>query len=344
MSDSSISSSSERASARLFLAKGTIFVVLFYGFAMLASAVFARVVDWRAYQDPRARLFWDTETNQADVIFLGDSVFTSTFVNAPEDGFSSVVQQMTGKRVFNGALDGADPPDFLRAAQLLVSNGTRNSIVILDVMPNRALAFQQEPTAGNYPGQFERVVGDDVVTRVLVKLRQPLIILDPDILMNCLQKKSYYESGHDQVWFRDGDLARRRFQVFEQQVPTASSRPFDWIERVDAILRQNGDRLVVFISPLNNDLIDAYASEEKAAQYHALYSAEHARLVDYLQHADIFYIDGTGKFDSDSFADMVHVNKRGNRRFAELIAGYLQSNPNAQIKSSSNASASRQTF
>jgi hypothetical protein len=343
MSDLFTSSSNRPVGAKAFLAKAMIFVGLFYASAMLASVLFARCVDWRTYQDPRDRLFWDS-TSQTDVIVLGDSVFASSFVNSPRDSLASIVQEMTRRRVFNGALDGADPPDFLKAAQLLASNGTHGATVVLDVMPNRALTFRREElTAGNYPGRFQRVLGDNLVSRALVKLRQPLIILDTDILMNCLQKKQFYgiEPRRDRVWYRDGDMAHRRFQVFEQQVTFAPFQPFDWINDVDSILKHSGDRLVVFISPVNDDLIDTYASGENARKYHALYSAADARLIDYLQHAGIPYIDGTGQFDSNSFADMIHVNTRGERHFAELIAGYLQSNTSTQAKSASSTSSAQ---
>jgi hypothetical protein len=335
----STSSSNEPAGAKVLFAKAAIFVVVFYGVAMVASVLFARVVDWRAYQDPRERLFWDNAVSQADVIFLGDSVFDSSFVNSPQDAFADIVQEMTGKRVFDGALNGAEPPDFLSAAQLLVTNGIRGATVVLDVMPNRSLAFRrQEQTSGNYPGRFRRVLGDNVVSRALVNVRKPLIVLDPDILLNCLkQQKHFYGVGasRDRVWYSDGDMARRRFEVFQQQVTSGPFQSLDWIKDVDSILKQNSNRLVVFISPVNNVLIDAYSSKEDTVKYGALHAAAHSRLVEYLRHTAVPYIDATDQLDSDSFADMVHVNKRGNRRFAELIAGYLQSNPDNEASSAS---------
>lgn len=331
MMGSFTSSSNEPVGANVFFAKAAIFVGVFYGLAMVASVLFGRAVDWRAYQDPRERLFWDSSISEAAVIFLGDSVFDSSFVNSPQDSFANIVQELTGKRVFNGALNGAEPPDFLSAARLLGTNGVRGAIVILDVMPNRSLAFRrQEQTSGNYAGRFRRVLGDNGVSRAVAIVRQPLIVLDPDILLNCLkQRKHFYGVGalRDRVWYSDEDMARRRFEVFQQQLTSGPFQSLDWIKEADSILKQNGNRLVVFVSPANNALIDSYSSTENADKYRALYSAAHSRLVEYLRHTTIPYIDATGQLDSDSFADMVHVNKRGNRRFAELIAGYLQSNP-----------------
>ena len=320
-------------------AKVAIFVAVFYGVAMAASVLFSRAVNWRTYQNPRERLFWDDTISKADVIVLGDSVFDSSFVNSPDDAFANIVQQMTGKRVFNGALNGAEPPDFLSAAQLLVTDGVRGATVVLDVMPNRSLAFRRpEQTNGNYPGRFRRVIGDDVVSRALAKVRQPLTILDPDILLSCLKRtRDFYGVGplHDRVWHSDGDMARRRFEVFQQQVTFGPFQSLDWIEDVGSILKQNGNSLVVFISPVNNALIDSYSSAADASKYRALLAAAHDRLVEYLRRTSVPYIDATGQLDSDSFADMVHVNKRGNRRFAELIAGYLQSDPDTEVSSAS---------
>lgn len=339
MSGSFTSSSNEAAGAKVLVTKIAIFVLLFYGGAMVASVLFARIVDWRAYQNPQERLFWDNALSQADVIVLGDSVFDSSFVNSPQDGFASIVQEMTGKRVLNGALNGAEPPDFVNAAKLLVADGVRGATVVLDVMPNRSLAFQRvEQASGNYPGRFRRVLGDDVVSRALAKVRRPLIALDPDILFNCLKRqKRFYGVGasRDRVWYSDGDMALRRFEVFQQQVTSGPFQSLDWIRDVDSILKQNGNTLVVFVSPVNNALIDSYSSTEDAGKYRALLSAAHARLVEYLRHTAIPYIDATGELDSDSFADMVHVNRRGNRRFAELIAGYLQSTPGSEASSAS---------
>jgi hypothetical protein len=337
MSGSSTSSSNEPAGAKGLFAKVAIFVLVFYGAAMAGSVLFARVVDWRAYQDPRERLFWDDTISQADVIMLGDSVFDSSFVDSPQQAFATMVQDMTGKRVVNGALNGAEPPDFLNAAQLLVADGVRGATVVLDVMPNRSLAFRRpEQASGNFPGRFRRVLGDDAPSRALANLRRPLIVLDPDIVLNCIKHQTHFYgvgARRDRVWYSDGDMARRRFEVFQQQVTSGPFQSLDWIRDADSILKQNGNTLVVFVSPVNNALIDAYSSTDDARKYRALYSAAHARLVEYLRQTAIPYIDATEELDSDSFADMVHVNTRGNRRFAELIAGYLQSNPGSEASS-----------
>lgn len=330
MSDSFTSSSSNEQSLGRFLAKACAFVAIFALAAFAGSAVFDHVVNWRARQNPNQRLLWDDGTDRADVIFLGDSVFVSDFINSPQDGFASLVQDMTGKRTFNGSLDGADPPDFLHASELLVANGTRNATVILDAMPDRFLSFRHPELAdGNYPGRFERLVGHDPASRLVVAVRKKLLILDPDIISNCLFPKRFYgvEPYRDRVWNRDGTLANTRFQVFEQQVKGQKVRSFDWIDEMQTILRRGNNHLVIFVSPVNTALIDAYAPPNKAPEYRELFAASHRDLVDYLKQRGIPYIDATGQVDSESFVDLVHVNARGNREFAELISEYLHPSP-----------------
>ena len=327
MSDSFTSSFSNGRCLELFLAKACAFVAIFVLAALAGNVVFEHMVDWRSRQNPHERLLWDNSTDQADVIFLGDSVFASSYINSPKDSFASLVQQMTGKRIFNGALDGATPPDFLQASDLLVANGTRNATVILDAMPNRFLSFRTpESQAGNYPGRFERLAGHNPARRLIVALRKKLLILDPDIVWNCLFPRRWYgvEPYRDRLWNRDGELARRRFHVFQQQVEIGRLRSFEWIEEMQSILRRGNNRLVIFVSPVNTALIDAYTPPEKAREYRELYAKAHSALLEYLHEKDIPYLDAGGHVDSDSFADLVHVNARGNKEFAHLITGYLQ--------------------
>jgi hypothetical protein len=329
VSDSFTSNSSSGRDGRVFSVKIFAFVAIFLIVADLGSILFDRKVNWRAHQDPHQRLLWDQRTDQADVILLGDSVFASEYVNSPKQSFTNLVQESTGARVFNGALDGAEPIDFLQSARLLVENGTRQEIVILDVMPNRFLTFKRpDSPEGNYPGRFSRLVARDPVRKVVVYLSRKLIILERDILMGCVIRKSGYgvEPFRDRVWMRDGDLAARRFQVFQMLIGSDVIRPFDWIAQLRDIVQAGDNNLVIFVSPVNNSLIDTYASPQNAERYHRLYLTERQKLLTYLQEQQIPYIDANGRVDSESFVDLVHVNARGNRQFADLISNYLHSN------------------
>lgn len=335
MSDSSISSSrfarlSEQtlfpADAKRIVAKVVLFPVLLYAIVAVANTVFVRLVNWRADQNPRERLLWDPDLPRTGLVILGDSVFASSYVDSTTQTFAFLLQQRSGKKVFNGALEGADPPDFLNAGELLTSRGMKGATVVLDIMPNRFLEFNQlENPSGNEARRFERLLGHGAVSSLLTEIRRPLVILDPDILMNCLMRRKFVDVGpyRNRVWDRDGDLAHRRFQVFEQQIAFGSLRSFDWVRELNGLLKRSDDKLVIFVSPVNETLIETYSSKEYAARCHVEFAKAHQSLLGYLDRQGIPYIDGSNQFESEDFVDLVHVNAHGERRIAELIYGYV---------------------
>jgi hypothetical protein len=327
MSDSSISSSRKLPpDAKRLVAKLVLFPVLLYGLVALANSVFVHLVDWRRYQNPNERLLWDPDLPRTGLVILGDSVFASSYVDSDKQTFSFLLQQWSGEKVFNGALEGADPPDFLNAAELLTSRGLKGATVVLDIMPNRFLEFNQlENPSGNQARRFERLLGHGAVSSLLVEIRRPLVILDPDIVMNCLIRRKFFgvDPYKNREWDKDGELAHRRFQVFQQQIAFGRLRSFTWVQELDNLLKRNDDKLVIFISPVNETLIDTYSSKEYAARCHLEFSRAHQSLLSYLDSQGIPYIDGSKQFSAEDFVDLVHVNVHGERRIAELIDGYV---------------------
>lgn len=336
MSDSSISSSrfarvSEQAlfpaGAKRIVTKCVLFPVLLYGIVALANTVFVHLVNWRGRQNPRERLLWDPDLPRTGLVILGDSVFASSYVDSTQQTFSFLLQQWSGKQVFNGALEGADPPDFMNAGELLTSSGMKGATVVLDIMPNRFLEFNQlENPSGNEARRFERLLGHGALSSFLTEIRRPLVILDPDIVMNCLIRRQFVGAGpyRNRVWDKDSDdLAQRRFQVFQQQIAFGKLRSFAWIQELNGLLKRSDDKLVIFVSPVNETLIGTYSSKEYAARYLAEFSRAHQHLLEYLDRQGIPYVDGSNQFDSEDFVDLVHVNANGERRIAELIYEYV---------------------
>jgi len=127
------------------------------------------------------------------------------------------------------------------------------------------------------------------------------VILDPDILMNCLIRKKFFgvDPYRDRVWDKDGDLAHRRFQVFQQQIAFGNLRSFAWVQELNSLLKRSDDKLVIFISPVNETLIDTYSSKEYAARCHGEFSRAHQSLLWFLDHQGIPYIDGSNQFDAE---------------------------------------------
>ena len=86
------------------MAKFVLFPVLLYGIVVSANNVFVHLVDWRRTQNPNERLLWDPDLPKTGLVILGDSVFASSYVDSANQTFSFLLQQWSGKKVFNGAL------------------------------------------------------------------------------------------------------------------------------------------------------------------------------------------------------------------------------------------------
>jgi len=305
--------------------------VLFYAVSAAATTLFDHVIDWRIRQDPRERLLWDRDKKQFPIFLLGDSVLVSSFVDSMDQSVDHVLERMTGKRVFNGSITGADPPDFINAGRLLVHDGVRHAVVVVDFMPTRFFEMRHtDPPAGSYPGEFARMLGDNSVSQGFIDLVRPLTILNPDIMIDTAVYKNTKQYGvgdsRDRVWNRDGNLGRNRFQRFEKEVLLSGrSRSFDWIVTLDAILKEGDNELIVLITPVNSWMIEEYAHTHNASAYLDWLHQSREALIRDLQTKNIRYIDGFGEGHSEDFADFVHGNARGDKNLAELISRYLVS-------------------
>jgi hypothetical protein len=313
--------------AKQFLLKIAVLTILFYGISLLVSTVWDRSIDWRSRQDPHQRLLWDSDTAQAQIILLGDSVLVSSFVNSADDTLPAILERKTGKRVFDGSLTGADPADFLNGAKVLEKNATRGSDVIVDVMPARFFKKKHpDPAAGNYPGQFAKLVGNNALNEGFVTLIKPLVILHPEIFLNFVFPRKWYATGEyrDRVWYRDGDLARKRFEGFDKEVVDSDSKNnFGWILDLDAVLKRSDNKLIIFITPFNSWLIKQYTNNQRAEKFLNRFEKKRKELISYLGHNGIDFIDGSGRGSSEDFVDMIHPNASGVVHLAEAVAAYL---------------------
>jgi hypothetical protein len=314
--------------ARRFVAKALFLGVLFYAASLLFSVLFAHAWDWRSWQDPRKRLLYEPVPGDSDIILLGDSIWISSYVKSEDETLWKVLEKLTGKRVFNATLNGADPPDFLNAVKLLPKREKTEAVVFLDVVPTRFLPRNYvEPAQGNYPGEFSSLVADSLIRRLIVFLRKPLLVFDTDIVMNCLLRKTYFSVGDDRprVWAKDGDFALKRFRTFERYISdTDDLRRMDWIPELNAALDRKGYRLVVVVTPVNQFLIKEYASKDQSEIYLARIARARGALMRFLQENQIDYVDCSADVNSDGFVDLIHTNARGDEQVAEKMAGYIR--------------------
>jgi hypothetical protein len=322
-----------QAGAKQFVGKSLFLGALFYGVSLLLSALFSHSIDWRSCQDPRKRLLYEPVPADTDIIVLGDSVWISSYVKSEEETLWRVLEQLTGKRVFNASLNGADPPDFLNAVNLLPKPAGTGAVAFLDVVPTRLLPRSfNEPADGNYAAEFSSLTANNPVRHAFVSLRKPLLILKNDVVLNCILRKRQFSVGDDRfrVWSEDGSFALNRFRMFERYtINTDGWRPLDWITELNAALARKGYRLIVTVTPVNRYLIREYADKEKADYYQNRIDRAHEALVRFLQEQGVDHVDCYEECDSDSFADLIHTNARGDRRMAERMARHLAASANA---------------
>ena len=314
--------------AKRFVAKALFLGVLFYAVSILFSALFAQAWDWRSWQDPRKRLLYEPVPGDCDIILLGDSIWISSYVKSETETLWKVLEKLTGKRVFNATLNGADPPDFLNAVKLLPKREKTGTVVFLDVVPTRFLPRNfEEPAGGNYAGEFSNLAADNLMRRGFIFLRKPLLIFDTDIVLNCLLRKTYFSVGDDRprVWAKDGDFALKRFRTFERYiVDTDELKQMDWIAGLKTALDRKGYRLVIVVTPVNQFLIGEYAGKDQAEIYLARIARARGALMRFLQEKQIDNVDCSADVDSDGFVDLIHMNARGDEKVAEKMADYIR--------------------
>lgn len=338
MSDSFISNSDQdpcassgTGDAGRFLGKALLLLALFYGLTLTGSLLFNKVVDWRAWQDPRRRLLWDKIDPSSQIILLGDSAFISGYVNSADQTLWKVMEGLIGRPVFNGTLDGAEPPDFLKAGKLIAQQDGQGKFVFLNIIPTRFLKNRAPKNSfGNYPTQFNRKLGENAISQWLVAISKPLLILDSDVLISCIKRKEYYKTKEfsDMVWKNDGGRALSKFLAFEKYwLNEFTLNSFDWIPELDSILKSRGYKLVLVLTPVNNTLLQEYARVINPQECQRLMDYAHETLTRHLQRIGIPFVDAYRQFSSEEFADLIHTNSRGDSRLAQLMVQFLDQQP-----------------
>jgi lysophospholipase L1-like esterase len=129
------------------------------------------------------------------------------------------------------------------------------------------------------------------------------------------------------VWSDDNGRARRKFQDFERYwLDNRDLKSFGWIKELELVLKTNGYRLVLVLTPVNSDLLKEYARLVEPGAVEKRLEFAHEALLGYLRENQIAFIDIYGYLASEEYADLFHLNSSGDRRMAELITIRLSEN------------------
>lgn len=318
-----------------------LFIASFCALLWAAGVAFDRFVPWRSYQDPRARLLWDGDYDGSPIVLLGDSEFSSYYVDSPAQTLWARLADVAGVRVFPAALNGAKPDDMLAAARHIAQAWPAGTVVYTDVPPTRFVVTRaEEPPLGNYPDALMRRHGlapagagplqqlEAAVYRTAV--RPFFLVRNREYLGNILDRPEHFGryAHHHRVWNEDERFARGRFTMFERNVVLdAPPRPFDWLLELNQILRDADFRPALVFTPPNEGLIDAYAVDATRLK-DSLRQTQDAAMR-YAREHGIDVIDLTGAIPSECFADLVHTNVCGDDIIARRIAEHHAALANA---------------
>lgn len=328
--------------------EGTFLHLLHSLVATLAIVIFLdlaaqHAVPWQGPQDPRLKLLWfrASEAN-CKAVLLGDSIFGSYYVDAPEETLWSRMETISGSRVFPGALTGSTALDIQRAATLVARTFPRGTVAFIDIHPERFVPNRlPEPPSGNYAERLDRMIAKESHLASL----GDLVSIDPasrvsanfflyvhrdefkKYLKSLFAKPTYFRKGvhRNRVWYRDGALARERHATFMKNILwEEETRPFDWVTDVADTLKRGGMRPVFVLSPLNIRLIEEYTSPELLGRILEKLREAHDRTEKLLRENGLEFLDLSGIVPSDGFADTVHTNSQGNKIVAEILSSWLR--------------------
>lgn len=317
------------------LSAAVVAFALSFGVALWGAGVaFDRLVPWRDYQDPRARLLWDGDYDGSPIVLIGDSEFSSYYVDSPAQTLWARLEAMRRVRVFPAALNGAKPDDMLAVARHVARAWPASTVVYADVPPTRFVVTRvEEPPLGNYPDALMRRHGippagagplqqlEAAVYRTAV--RPFFLVRNREFLGNIVDRPEHFGryAHHHRVWSADERFARDRFTMFERNaVLDARPRPFDWLAELSAILSAANLRPTLVFTPPNEALIDAYATEPARLKEHLRQIQEAA--IRYAREHGVDLIDLTGAIPSECFADLVHTNVCGDDIIARRMADH----------------------
>jgi hypothetical protein len=308
-----------------FLAKGITIIAII----CLLRLTLENNIDWGLHQDPRRELLWaDLSTVTADIFILGDSEFCSYYVSDERETLWMRLQELTGRRVFPGALNGADIGDFIDAAKLLAKEqkARRKGIIILNIIPTRLLSSPIEKQENRNYSLADRLDSSrwSCARRWIL---QTLFVSRIELGKIPFRRSSYFASGDHRfrVWYKDGNFARNRYEGFLSYARNASTdSSFEWIEKIRRIANDGDFELLCVLTPINIDLIKAYSYREDAFWLISKLNAARSKFKQYAAENSLEIVDIADNLQADDFADLIHTNAHGTLLEARSIAQALE--------------------
>jgi hypothetical protein len=277
------------------------------------------------------------------VVLIGDSVFYSYYIDTPDQALWKRLEVSLGVGVFPAALTGASPQDMLAVARRVARTWPAGSIALVGIHPVHLFGpgiteFPPEArpaprfapidgTSGASAGDALNQVEQRLVEAVeahsfLARSRESILwYLDAQVMR---RTRTIASQRRDRRWNTDNGGALERFRGLTAALAgggRARMVPYSWVVAIDRVQRASGIRPVFVLTPLNFTLVRQHADPEVPVE--RMLVSSHDYLVQQLAASGVDYIDLFSGFESDSFADAIHTNARGNDQLAGAIARWL---------------------
>jgi hypothetical protein len=304
------------------------------------------VTRWVSH-DPRKRLLWDPRYDGSSLVLLGDSAFSSHYVNAPEETLWARLAALSGRKVYPGALNGATPADLLMMASAVADRWPAGTVVFVNLVPTR---LYQDTRAPLQPDQrYQRELdgltssgGGSVawLKRADIALSETIrahmfLARNRDAMQAFLsgrmmgrepESTQYFQidASYDRRWNVDGDFALKRYRGFEVTVAYNREKlivPLSWVLGLHATLARADLRPVFVLSPLNSALVHEYSRLGNIVEQAIAHS--HATLVRALRAHNLPFVDLSGALAPEQFADLNHSNGSGDATIAKALNEWL---------------------
>jgi len=314
----------------LFLGKAALLLVLLG----LPVYLLGLVPGMQSVNDPRKFLFAQKDFSSFNYAIIGDSVFCSYYVDSDKETMWAQFEQLTGKRCFPAALNGATIADMTDAAEYLARRLPPGSTVFVGLIPSRFVGkgivrhrnyfndFDQLKKSSS-ASFFKRTLDDfiDFAFQGFLLYREPYSL---ETFMR--KKKGTFDTGYktwDKAAWQKANQQYRTFVESQKKVETY----IDTVALTDIreSLAARGITAVFVLSALNQGLIREFSSPEEAMEFIDKFSRTKNDLVAYFDRSGVEYIDLFDRIDSDCFVDMVHLNTCGDAVMAQAFADYVSS-------------------
>ena len=273
--------------------------------------------------EPRSSLLNRADMQGYQFYLIGDSAFSSNYVNDDNDTIWNKFETISGFKMFPGALDGARKGDLVNAAKYIVQKLPEHATVFIDIIPTRFISSDQS-SRNNYDVQFAELFQEEkfILYKYLNYLNVKYLTCVPKILRR--KKPGPNDSfSYNRQWNIDGDFAKDRYMaVLQQTAGFVSYENMQVLNEITELFDTKKIKVIFVLSPVNKQEIYTYSEASRADHYYRRLKEIHNMTLQHLNTINATTIDLFEAVPSNCFSDLMHTNACGDEIIARALANY----------------------